>query len=388
MIPQVDGEGQPDLVGMVLRSYIPTVGTVPFLDPHPLEGSSTGGEDAEVPTRVVEQVPEVQTVIGRGVELIAGLAYVGQLHGGDWGPADIYLAAPEITQRPVVQVCGAKPRQQRLGRWAPQPGTAGPAGYIPDRNAPVSRHVAHHPRLVRRAVSANLEAGSTEPGDGDVRQHVGTVVEHESVDHAAGGSVDPSRRDLLEEPECAWPADLQPAERCHVEQSYAVARRLVLSAHDGRPEPRGPALAGGDPPPCHLAGVGLVPLGPLPTVRLGHLRAQGDLSAREGARSHPAGLGDGLERVDDVVDLDEGPDGARYEVRLGPHGTFEAPEIALVQVDAQGLAPYHRRRGARHPESVGDPHRFGDKKAADRLCFTHKGEAICSEGEQALHGVL
>ena len=96
-----------------------------------------------------------------------------------------------------------------------------------------------------------------------------------------------------------------------------------------------------------------------------------------------------LERVQDVVDLDEVLAVAGQDVLRGQLVRLEAVEVALVQVEGRAETvdePLgHRPADARR---VGDPHRFGDPEALDVRGLAQQREVVGGEGEQAVDALL
>ena len=176
----------------------------------------------------------------------------------------------------------------------------------------------------------------------------------------------------------------------------------IATAVAGAPAPRRRRSATGTAPPTRRAraaplagssstsaGVGLVPVRPLPAVGLQEHRAELALPRVERADAQVARQSRRLQRVQDVVDLDEVLRRGLADVVRGELHVLEAVHVAAVQVE-RGCA---RRRAARAtaratPAECVTQTASAIQKPATSGDSPISGHAVGGEGEDAVEAVV
>ncbi len=168
---------------------------------------------------------------------------------------------------------------------------------------------------------------------------------------------------------------------------------MRLRGRDRRPVARGPVITVGHDDAGvgqlgHERGVRLVPVRPLPAARLEADRTELLLTDVERGRpQRPEHLGR-LQRVQDVVDLDEAPDTALlHELGRELH-VLEAVQVALVHIGAGASLDHPLGHRTRDAGAVRHPHGLRDPEAGQVAVLTHDRGAVGSEGEDAVEALL
>ncbi len=298
-----DGEADSRLVRIVLVGHVDAPGPVTLLQPQGVEGGAPGRDRSEVPAGLPERVPEPEAEVGGGVQLPAQLADVAQAQGRDRDVADVGLPGAEVAERLVREVVRRERLDEVAGERAPDADAAGAGGDVPDVDA--GGRVPEQVVEVGGGVGADLEAVGGEAGDGEVGADASGLVQEEGVGDRPGLPAQVVGGHAVEEVECSGAGDLQAAQRGHVVERDPLAGGQRLGRGDGGPVPGRPGVAGGQPQVLGEPGVGLVPVGAFPASALQEVRAQFPLPGVEGADPQRPRPVDRLERVDDVVHLDE-----------------------------------------------------------------------------------
>ncbi|MEC5198777.1 hypothetical protein RCH21_001001 [Arthrobacter sp. PL16] len=234
--------------GILCRSD-QAVAAVSLFQPQAVEGAAPGCNDAVLLPGVEQEIPELQSVVGGGVELPAEFAHIREPHGGDRDAADRDPLGPEILQPLVAEVVTADLADDFPGKRPPQPDAAGAAGDVRDvyplggvrgRLLPgVDPEVVE----VHVAVHAQLEQFLFQPCDCHVAADAGVVIEQQAVGHSARLLGDIARTESLQQGQCARTGHGQPFQRRHVVQGCRGTRPPRFCCGDGGGEPGGPLVA-------------------------------------------------------------------------------------------------------------------------------------------------
>jgi hypothetical protein len=189
------------------------------------------------------------------------------------------------------------------GEWAPDADAAGAGGDVPDVH--VLRGVAEEPVEVGGGVRADLEAVGGEAGDGEVGADPAGLVEQEGVGDRAGLLAEVVGGHAVEEVEGSGAGDFQAPQGSHVVEGDLFAGGLGLGGRDGGPVAGRPGVALGKWQSVHEGGVRLVPVRPLPAAAFEEVRTELLLTGVERAHAERPRLLHRLERMEDVVHLDE-----------------------------------------------------------------------------------
>ena len=217
------------------------------------------------------------------------------------------------------------------------------------------------------AAGDDAEVVVAQPHHGQVGEEAALGVEHRRVDHLADRDVALRDAGALHGVERAGAGDVEDLERRQVDDAGRLAHPQVLGVDDRAPPAGVPLVLAGQYGVAVLleeAGVGLVPVRPLPARGLEEHRAE--LLLRRVHRGEPL-VAVGLVllgRVDDPVGLDERLGGAQPGVLAAHLVRVEARDVAVVDVDlavpvghplgdraadARALLDPDRRRRSRGP---------------------------------------
>src|SRR3712207_2711496 len=182
-------ETQTCLVGVVLGRHVRPPRPVALLQSETVERPAPGGDRAERPSCLVEQVPESQAQVGGGVDLPPELADVGDPQSYDWHLAYVELSGFEEPERLVREIVGAQRLHELACLRSPHPDAACATAYVPDLHRAVIGQVTPHPLDVPRPVEPELEVVLLETSDGYIALDAAGLVKHERVGDAADGLV-------------------------------------------------------------------------------------------------------------------------------------------------------------------------------------------------------
>src|SRR4028118_113378 len=132
---------------------------VPGPPPRPGAGPPAPGDHAEGTPRLVQEIPEPEAHVRRGVELPTELADVGDPQGQDGHLADVDAPGLEEPERLVGEVVGAELLQELPGLRPPHPYAEGPARDVPHLHGAVGRQAPPHPGGVPRPAGAAAGGG-------------------------------------------------------------------------------------------------------------------------------------------------------------------------------------------------------------------------------------
>ena len=256
------------------------------------------------------------------------------------------------------------------------------------------RQVPAHPVQVDRAVRADLVPLRSEPGDGHVGPDAAVGVEHQAVGHRAdrlghlaGDQASAGTR---------WRRRRLTSIRFSAVMSYIATSVRVTAASAAMVGDQNCAAQSSGSGMCqpvfavaaHQRVVGGVPVRPLPAVGLQEHPAQLLLARVERRGAQRPGVLHRLQRMQDVVDLDEVLAVLVSDVARGQLVPLEPVDVARMQVERRRVPvddPFRHRPG--HAGGVGDPDRLGRPEPVEAGVRPEQRQVVGGEREDAVEGV-
>ena len=299
----------------MFAGHIGAEGSKPLLQTHRVEGFATSRDDAEFLTGFPQHVPQSRTEIGRGVDLPAEFADIGQAHRRDRHSPEHRRLGAEVLESGVAEVLVGDLGDDVPGQWSPQSDAAGSRRGLahghPFRRVG-GRLMPGRPRdggEVDVRVRSHLVGLLVEDRDRDVARDAASLIEQQRVADRSGFAQHRRGGHPVQQFAGTGAGDLETLELGHVEHRHRGARLPRFGCGDGRVE----LIRPGVPFRCrplgrHLrqqCGVRVEPVRALPAGGFEEERTELLLLPAERARAQVAGGDPWLQGVDDVVDLDE-----------------------------------------------------------------------------------
>ena len=222
----VGAKAQPGLEQVVRRGHVGAPVNVAFLESQRVERFVAGGADALRLAKLEQRVPNGTGIVVGEVQFPAQFAYVADALRPGRFAGDGDLPRGEVGEGVVAEAVIGR-LAKRIARGRPPQADAGQfVGHVPQLNRAVSRRVRTNPlEIVREKRRAGDDAESVggQSANGEVTLDTAACVEELRIDERAVGAVDVVAGDALQHAKRAGAADLEFAERCHVEQRGALA---------------------------------------------------------------------------------------------------------------------------------------------------------------------